>query len=98
MASMGTMPMAMGPDHGPATKRLRTTSAPAAFAPRVHAFAQVEEAKLDLVARVKAFQRSGDECKEQWWTHCDQQLGGIRDPARHDTDTLQNFCEEFGVP
>merc|ERR1711920_636575 len=35
--------------------------------------------------------------KQAWWDHCDQNMGGIRDPAKHDTGTLQNFVHSYGV-
>merc|ERR1712226_665233 len=51
-----------------------------------------------LIDRIKSFQRSGSENKEQWWSFCDDQLKGIRDPLKHDADTLQQFCDSYGVP
>merc|ERR1719221_942130 len=49
-----------------------------------------------LVSRVKAFQRRGVAEKELWGNFCDAQLGGIRDPSRHDASTLQQFLETHG--
>jgi len=54
--------------------------------------------KDQLVLRVKAYQRSGEDGKQNWWTYCDNQLGGVRDPARHDCTTLQQFIAAHGVP
>jgi len=53
--------------------------------------------KDQLVAQVKSYQRSGEEQKHQWWNFCDLQLGGVRDPMRHDGATLQNFLSLHGV-
>merc|ERR1712096_584299 len=50
-----------------------------------------------LVNRVKAYQKEGPEQKELWGAHCDQNLGGVRDPARHDVEVLQNFMRTYGV-
>lgn len=46
-----------------------------------------------LVASVKAFQRKGETQKEQWGTYADTNLGGKRDPARHDISTLTAFLQ-----
>eukprot|EP00416_Gambierdiscus_australes_P038844 CAMPEP_0171094498 /NCGR_PEP_ID=MMETSP0766_2-20121228/41337_1 /TAXON_ID=439317 /ORGANISM="Gambierdiscus australes, Strain CAWD 149" /LENGTH=227 /DNA_ID=CAMNT_0011553149 /DNA_START=71 /DNA_END=754 /DNA_ORIENTATION=- len=51
-----------------------------------------------LVARIKDFQRSGEEAKQAWWSHCDQLHNGVRDPARHEVEDLEEFCENFSVP
>mmetsp|Transcript_122768 Transcript_122768/g.342073 ORF Transcript_122768/g.342073 Transcript_122768/m.342073 type:complete len:253 (+) Transcript_122768:133-891(+) len=51
-----------------------------------------------LVARIKAYQRSSEDARVHWSAHCDQQLGGVRDPARHDVNTLQMFIASYGVP
>merc|ERR1719203_2341037 len=53
--------------------------------------------KMELVSQIKSFQRIGEAQKQAWWDHCDQNLGGIRDPAKHDTGTLQNFVHSYGV-
>lgn len=47
--------------------------------------------KADLVDQIKALQRSGLEAKEAWWAFCDESLGGVRDPNRHDEETLMDF-------
>lgn len=51
-----------------------------------------------LIARIKAYQRSSEDARVHWSNHCDQQLGGIRDPRRHDASTLQMFVSSYGVP
>merc|ERR1712110_1048102 len=48
--------------------------------------------KDELINRIKAFQRGGQEQKEAWWNYCDTHLGGNRDPARHDASTLEDFA------
>lgn len=54
--------------------------------------------KEQYVAQVKNFQRMGDPQKELWGTYADMYLGGVRDPARHDAATLQEFCQNHNVP
>lgn len=57
-----------------------------------------DPAKDALVARIKDYQRSDAEQKELWWSFCDENLEGQKDPAKADVATLQNFCEEYSVP
>merc|ERR1711988_1086146 len=54
--------------------------------------------KERLVQAIKAFQRQGEQFKQLWWQYADSSLGGIRDPARHDYDTLQEFVVSNNVP
>lgn len=51
----------------------------------------------ELVNQIKSFQRMGEAQKQAWWDHCDQILGGVRDPAKHDIGTLQSFVHGYGV-
>ncbi|CAK0909737.1 unnamed protein product [Prorocentrum cordatum] len=51
-----------------------------------------------LVQKIKAYQRMGQAQKEAWHTYCDMNLGGSRDPSRHDEATLQAFISQYGVP
>merc|ERR1740123_478389 len=51
-----------------------------------------------LVQQVKGFQRMGPEQKELWATYVDTYYNGLRDPSRHETSTLQEFCTNHGVP
>lgn len=51
-----------------------------------------------LVAQVKNFQRIGVQQKELWSLYADTYLQGLRDPARHDANTLEEFCINHGVP
>jgi len=55
-------------------------------------------AKDMLVGRLKAFQRSSPDNKELWGTYADTYLGGVRDPTRHDEQTIQEFCVNHQVP
>merc|ERR1719436_1840811 len=50
-----------------------------------------------LVNMLKNYQRQGQQEKEMWWNHCDTTLGGVRDPARHDVSTLQDFVNTYGI-
>jgi len=51
-----------------------------------------------LIESVKAFQKQDAVCKEMWGNYADTYLGGTRDPARHDAETLQEFLTANGVP
>jgi len=51
-----------------------------------------------LVQRIKNYQRMGQAHKEAWWSFCETNLGGVRDPARHDSNALQSFIQSHGVP
>merc|ERR1712217_321241 len=51
-----------------------------------------------LANRVKAYQRLGTEQKELWSLYADTYLGGVRDPSRHDANTLNEFCVNHEVP
>jgi len=53
--------------------------------------------KDELVMRVKGFQRSGDDAKQNWWAYCDNEKAGVRDPARHDAASLGYFCNTMGI-
>lgn len=52
--------------------------------------------KNGLVNQIKELQRSNPQAKESWWQFCDTTLGGVRDPNKHDADTLKVFLAEFG--
>jgi len=47
--------------------------------------------KAALVQQIKDLQRSDQSKKEAWWAYCDEQLGGVKDPNRHDKETLNAF-------
>uniref|UniRef100_A0A7S2NKF0 Uncharacterized protein n=1 Tax=Alexandrium andersonii TaxID=327968 RepID=A0A7S2NKF0_9DINO len=53
--------------------------------------------KADLVAQVKQIQRTDESAKQQWWAFCDEQLGGIKDPNRHEADVLEQFLVSMGA-
>lgn len=46
-----------------------------------------------LVQQVKTIQRSGPAGKQAWEEHADAELGGVRDPSRHDPSVLQAFVD-----
>jgi len=54
--------------------------------------------KDNLVSKVKAYQRMGEEQKGLWGQYADIYLGGVRDPAKHEASVLTEFCENHGVP
>jgi len=54
--------------------------------------------KDQLVESLKHFQRQHAQNKEMWGSYSDMYLGGIRDPARHDVSTLQDFISKNQVP
>merc|ERR1740129_1186637 len=99
---MGGMGMTMAP---PAAKRQRTTPTMDGMSGGLMSggmggasvVSSGEPSKDQLVFKVKAFQRSSEEQKQAWWTHCDTSLAGVRDPARHDATTLQAFLSSHGV-
>jgi hypothetical protein len=51
------------------------------------------EDKAALVAQIKDLQRSSEETKQAWWTYCDEELNGMRDPNRHPSEVLQAFID-----
>jgi len=53
--------------------------------------------KTSLVVKVKELQRSSQEMKQAWWTYCDESLGGVRDPNRHDAAVLSQFLAAMGA-
>lgn len=68
---------------GPAGKRLNTG-------------AGLDPMKVALVDRVKALQRSDENAKNAWSQFCMDNLGGVKDPNRHDATVLQQFLDSFG--
>ena len=53
--------------------------------------------KAALVDKVKQLQRSNMSAKENWWIYCDQQYGGMRDPMRHDVNSLEAWLASQGA-
>ena len=60
-------------------------------------FEEPDGKKLELVEKVKNLQRSNPAAKEAWWAYCDSQCGGMRDPLRHDTPSLEGFLTSQGA-
>ena len=56
-----------------------------------------DEIKLPFAEKVKSLQRANPAAKEAWWAFCDASAGGLRDPMRHDTDSLQAFLTSQGA-
>lgn len=61
------------------------------------AFAGRRDDTAHLVERVKQLQRSSEDAKQAWWDYCDSELGGVRDPNRHDAPVLESFLQSMGV-
>jgi len=51
--------------------------------------------KADLVNKVKALQRSDPDAKNAWWQFCNDSLGGVKDPSKHEAETLQQFLDSY---
>jgi len=51
--------------------------------------------KADLVEKIKALQRQDPDAKQAWWSLCDEQLGGVKDPNRHEISVLQSFMSQY---
>ncbi|CAE7035439.1 unnamed protein product, partial [Symbiodinium natans] len=52
--------------------------------------------------KLKDAMRASADLKQRWWDYCDKQPGGMRDPQRHSTKSIQTFFEfyagEYGTP
>eukprot|EP01059_Diplonema_ambulator_P019473 TRINITY_DN327_c0_g2_i1.p1 TRINITY_DN327_c0_g2~~TRINITY_DN327_c0_g2_i1.p1 ORF type:complete len:454 (+),score=135.95 TRINITY_DN327_c0_g2_i1:46-1407(+) len=55
-------------------------------------------AREDIIAAIKRGQRNSDTWREAWWSYCDANGNGDRDPARHDMDFIKNAIKELGPP
>mmetsp|Transcript_89418 Transcript_89418/g.227417 ORF Transcript_89418/g.227417 Transcript_89418/m.227417 type:complete len:196 (+) Transcript_89418:3-590(+) len=82
----------------PAAKRMRAAAPPAFGGGCMLGAALMPGTKEYLVAQVKAYQSSGEEQKNLWGNYVDLYLNGIRDPNKHDTATLQEFCVNHHLP
>lgn len=51
--------------------------------------------KDELVAQIKGMQRSDANAKQAWWSYCDEQLGGFKDPNKHDAHVLETFLQAY---
>jgi len=93
----GTAPVPKGSAADPAAKRAKLAVDSSALVSLgvASGFGQPAPApdaeKADLITRVKDYQRQGEAQKTEWGVFCDTHLGGIRDPARHDANVLQQF-------
>lgn len=81
------------PDYGP-SKRMRATNA---ANPYTAPGAKTDAQKDALVQRIKSYQRSSPDAKEVWGQYCDEHLGGVRDPNRHDRAVLQAFASKHDL-
>jgi len=68
-------------------------TAPAVKRPRL-----ADNTKGSLVEQIKALQRTSPELKEAWWTFCEAEHGGIKDPNRHSEEVLQQFLSDYAPP
>ncbi|CAK0888949.1 unnamed protein product, partial [Prorocentrum cordatum] len=66
-----------------------------AWRPLAAILARQMAGKEGLVDQVKGLQRSDPAAKEAWWTYCDEYLGGVKDPNRHDARTLSEFLSFY---
>jgi len=69
----------------PEAKRQRTSDA------------WMDSGKAALVQKIKDFQRSSEDSKQQWWAFCDGQEGRNRDPARYEPEVLTTFIQSHGL-
>lgn len=53
--------------------------------------------KQSLVEKVKHLQRTSYQAKEAWWSYCDNQCSGMRDPMRHDCASLEAWLASQGT-
>ncbi|CAE7030672.1 unnamed protein product [Symbiodinium natans] len=53
--------------------------------------------KEGLVQQIKNMQRVDPTFKQTWWDFCESQLGGVRDPNRHDESVLGTFLEQYNT-
>ncbi|CAE7198713.1 hypothetical protein AK812_SmicGene13302 [Symbiodinium microadriaticum] len=51
--------------------------------------------KAELVDRIKSLQRTDENAKQAWWSYCEEQHNGVKDPNRHDEYTLSNFLSSY---
>ena len=73
-----------------------TSSGPAAATPLM-SLAERTAVKEDLAAKIKIFQSSYPLMRSRWAEHCQMQAGNVRDPCKHDIDSLQLFLSLHSV-
>jgi len=56
-----------------------------------------EQQKASLVAKIKGFQKSGEDQKQAWWAYCENQASKKRDPVLHEVAVLQAFVNANGL-
>jgi len=78
---------------GPPQKRMRTDNDAGGWSA-----GSGDPRKDTLVHSLKAYKRQGEEYKNLWGMYADTYLNGVRDPARHTTETLQEFITNHHVP
>lgn len=55
-------------------------------------------ARFEMINKIKAFQRQGDEAKLAWQTYCETMLGtATRDPSLHTEQALSDFVAMYGL-
>merc|ERR1712194_412670 len=53
--------------------------------------------KRKLLTELNTLQQNNPELKQAWIDWCEQDLGGILDPAQHDADILDTFLQSWRV-
>lgn len=91
LGDSGDKMLSMGGMHsqGPPLKRMNTGGG--------GGFGGGDAGKDALVAAVKSFQKESEENKNVWGMFCDMNLGGKRDPAKHEASVLQKFLMSNGA-
>jgi len=97
-SAMGIQPGDSPPGDGGCggTKRAMPSSAMGQGPPAKRAaIGGADDEKTELVNKIKALQRSDPDAKSAWWQFCDESMQGIKDPNRHEKDTLQQFLMSY---
>lgn len=93
-AAPGKRPL--GESSLPPAKRHAVGAGPSPTPAQVSASAVSDPEKAHLVEKVKMLQRSNADAKDAWTSYCEEHSRGIRDPARHEKDILQQFLATYG--
>jgi len=51
--------------------------------------------KKAMVDKIKALQRSNPDAKQAWWAYCDAEAKGVKDPSRHEIESLEMFMVSY---
>jgi len=70
---------------------MRPTSIKPSYAPPA---AMMDPNKENLVNRIKTYQKTSKDAQAEWANFA----GSTRDPARHETSKLQEFCDAYQLP